>query len=136
MKENPLFALLLLPLLCAACATKPVATPPPATPAPPAAQARTLAGGGNRQEMLQALAATLQLTPEQQPQVAAILREQVAQLQAARDNAGGDRRQMLSELQRISGTTDGKLKAVLTAVQFGKYEAFKQERLRARRGGR
>ncbi|WBA44120.1 hypothetical protein [Hymenobacter canadensis] len=135
MKKTLSYPTFLLALLCVACSTtKPAATTTPAA-ASSAAQTRTSAGGGNRQEMLQELAAELKLTPEQQPQVTAILREQVGQLQAARDNAGGDRQQMMSELQRIGGATDAKMKAVLTAEQYGKYEVFKQERLRARRGG-
>lgn len=136
MKKNSFSAAVLVGLLCAACsASKPAASVPYQTPSA-ANQASATARGGERQQMLQELSTRLSLTPEQQPKVTAILQEQVAQLQQARANAGGDRQQMIGELRRVSGATDDKMKAVLTPEQYGQYQTYKQEQLRARRAQR
>ncbi|WP_426491583.1 hypothetical protein [Hymenobacter sp. 102] len=97
----------------------------PAEGEQPAGQGRS--GRGNR---MAALAQELNLTPEQQTQVTAIWQEQMQAMQTARaNNQSGDRAALRQQMQTQRAATDAKLKEVLTAEQYQKYQMKQQERL-------
>lgn len=87
--------------------------------------------GGGRGNLLADMTKELNLTADQQTQVAAIQQEQRQQMQRLR--AGGettDRQARMQQMRALEQSTDTKLQGVLTPEQFQQYQAKKQERMR------
>jgi Spy/CpxP family protein refolding chaperone len=72
---------------------------------------------------LNRLTEQLKLTDEQKPKVKAVLEEQDKQRQAARDLSAEERR---SKMQAMREETNKKMKEILTAEQFKKFEDSQQ----------
>ena len=53
--------------------------------------------------------------------------ESQEQIQAIRNNSGGDRRQMFQEMRTLTQETDNKLKTILDDEQYKIYETFKEK---------
>lgn len=104
--------------------------------APPAASPTERAGtrpttgraDGGPDQMLRQLTAGLDLTADQQPQVDAIQQKQGQQMEALRSS--GDRSRMMSEMRRLDDEADAQYKQVLTAEQYAKLQANKQNLMR------
>jgi len=80
------------------------------------------------------LANLISLSAEQKTKIEAIEVELSKKIEAARQNAQGNREAMQAEFQKIDKTRDEKYKDVLTADQFKTY-LDKKEELRQRRPG-
>ncbi|RSK47129.1 Spy/CpxP family protein refolding chaperone [Hymenobacter rigui] len=94
--------------------------------AKPDADVRGGRGPGNR---MAEMTKDLNLTANQQTQVAAIQQEQLQQMQALRGNGGTeDREARMQQMRTLDESTDAKLKGVLTPEQFQQYQAAKQNR--------
>jgi len=65
----------------------------------------------------------LNLTPEQQPKVKAVLEERAKKVTEVRSDSTIPRDQLRSKMQAIDDETTHKLQAILTPDQFKKYEA-------------
>lgn len=95
----------------------------PAAPTPPPARR---AGGGrmSAEAQLKDLTEKLTLTAEQQPKVKAVLEEQIKARQAARDLTTAEERPAKMKAMREENTK--KMKEILTADQFTKYEEIQK----------
>lgn len=80
-----------------------------------------------RQQQRQQLLADLNLRDDQKIEVEKILKESQEQMQAIRNNSGGDRRQMFQEMRTLTQETDNKLKTILDDEQYKIYETFKEK---------
>ncbi|QNE41138.1 hypothetical protein F1C16_16980 [Hymenobacter sp. NBH84] len=77
----------------------------------------------------------LQLRPDQQVRVRAILSSTVEQVKNAQQKNANNRTALLTELKRINTSSESQLKAALTPEQFKQYQLKKrsmQEQMRAR----
>ncbi|MBW3131006.1 hypothetical protein [Hymenobacter profundi] len=77
----------------------------------------------------------LQLRPDQQTRVRAILSATVEQVKDAQQKNANNRTALLTELKRINTSSESQLKAALTPEQFKQYQLKKrsmQEQMRAR----
>lgn len=77
----------------------------------------------------------LQLRPDQQVRVRAILSATVEQVKDAQQKNANNRTALLTELKRINTSSESQLKATLTPEQFRQYQLKKrsmQEQMRAR----
>ncbi|MBM3864728.1 MAG: hypothetical protein FJ381_02365 [Verrucomicrobia bacterium] len=80
-------------------------------------------------ERLQATLAELNLTPEQKERLTPVLRAELEQLAALRGEQSLTVRERLQRLKAVQEETAPKVKAILTAEQFVKWE---QQRAKAR----
>ena len=98
--------------------------PPPAAgdknPAPPPPGWRR----GAMRNRLQHLSETLNLTQEQQDQVAAILKDHAAQIQGLRDDEARSREERRAKLEAIGQEVRTKIRAALTPEQQTKFDAM------------
>jgi Spy/CpxP family protein refolding chaperone len=76
----------------------------------------------------------LTLKPAQLDSIKKFDQEFFAKQRVAREKAGDDREKMRDEFTKLRNQQTEKIKSVLTAEQFKKYQAY-QEKLRERRGG-
>lgn len=95
--------------------------PAPTTPPPPARRA----GGGrlSAEAQLKDLTEKLTLTAEQQPKVKAVLEERVKAMQGARDLTPEERQ---AKMKALREENTKKMKEILTADQFTKYEEIQK----------
>ena len=91
-------------------------------------------GGGRPtvEQQLEQMTTDLNLTDDQKPKVKVVLEDYAKKRQEL--SAGGDRNQASEKAQPIRDERTKKLKEILTAEQFGKYEKAQEER-RSRMGG-
>ncbi len=129
-------------LLLAALALTTAAAHAQTTPAAPATQTAPLNSGAMRspeqqsQNQAQRLAKELNLTADQQTKVQQLMLTQRQEMQAAIQNAGGDRRAMGQAMRAGRDKFDGQLKTVLNADQYTKYQQImtqRREQMRERR---
>ncbi len=97
--------------------------------------------GGPAGEQLQMLIDRLGLTDAQIEQIAPILTETHEKMQALRQNASGNRREMFGKMRKIRDAQDKKIEALLTDDQKKIFKEIKKERQKERarrrpRGGR
>jgi len=78
---------------------------------------------------------SLELTAEQLPNVEKLNLEYAGKMKEARDQAGDDREAMRSTMTEMMKEKDVKMKKILTADQWTKFEADRKERIQNRRGG-
>ena len=78
---------------------------------------------------------SLELTAGQLPKVEKLNLEYAEKMKEARDQAGEDREAMRSKMMEMIKEKDAKLKEILTAEQWTKFEADRKERMQNRRGG-
>lgn len=90
-------------------------------------------GQGVEQQMTR-LTEQLKLTDEQKPKVKAVLDEQDKKIMELRGNTGTAPEDRRAKLQSIREDSNKKLKEVLTAEQFTKYEELQRQQ-RGRRAG-
>lgn len=64
----------------------------------------------------------LKLTTEQTPKLQVILLAQAEKMMKVFEEGNGDREAMMASMQKMQTETSGKVKEVLTAEQFKKYE--------------
>jgi Spy/CpxP family protein refolding chaperone len=76
------------------------------------------------------LSEALTLTAEQKPKVKAILDEQMKKTRELRTDSASTPEDRRSKMQAIRQEANKKMKEVLTAEQFKKYEEFRQQRSR------
>lgn len=77
----------------------------------------------------------LQLRPDQQIRVRAILSTTVEQVKAAQQRNSNNRTALLTELKQINTSSESQLKAALTPVQYQQYQLKKrsmQEQMRSK----
>jgi len=79
-------------------------------------------------EQLQLLIDRLGLTDAQIEQIAPILTETHEKMQALRQNASGNRREMFGKMRKIRDAQDKKIEALLTGEQKKIYKEIKKER--------
>jgi Spy/CpxP family protein refolding chaperone len=97
---------------------------------------------GSADREISALKERLKLTDEQVAQIQPILESFREQMQEMRENSGGDREQMRSQMRSIMQERDKKIEAILTESQQKEYQKYIQERReewgkrRGQRGGR
>jgi protein CpxP len=82
-------------------------------------------GGPGGQEYFNKLAEDLKLTAEQKPKVEAVLKEQREKMRGLRDLSQDERRE---KFKAIHEETAKKLKDILTAEQFAKWEKMRAQR--------
>ena len=90
-------------------------------------------GGGGRQtveQQLEQMSTALSLTDAQKPKVKAVLEDSSKKRQELMSGGSPDQEKM----QALRDEQTKKMKAILTAEQFGKYEKAQEER-RSRMGG-
>ena len=105
----------------------------PAAPTPPPAPARRAGAGRMAPEaQLKDLTEKLTLTAEQQPKVKAVLEEQMKARTAARDLTPEERP---AKAKAMREETTKKMKEILTADQFTKYEELMKTQRGPRNGG-
>ena len=74
------------------------------------------------------LTEALNLTPEQQPKVKAVLEERTKKTTEVRTDSTIPKDQLRSKMQAIQDEANHKLHAILTPEQFKKYEAWQGQR--------
>ncbi len=98
------------------------------------AQSTTNAPGGRRAGMrgveaqVTALNEHLKLTDEQKPKIKTLLEEQNKKITELRGDSAVSQEDRRAKMQAIRADTSKKMKEVLTADQFKKYEEFLKER--------
>ena len=100
------------------------------------------APGANKQEMaakLEQISQTLQLTPQQKQEILPILKQEIPQLQAVKNNASLGPLQKAMQLKQISTATDAKVMPILNPEQQQKWQAMReqerQQMIQKREGG-
>jgi Spy/CpxP family protein refolding chaperone len=78
---------------------------------------------------------SLELTAEQLSEVEKLNLEYAEKMKEAREQAGDDREAMRSAMMEMVKAKDVKMKKILTAEQWTKFEAERKERMQNRRGG-
>jgi Spy/CpxP family protein refolding chaperone len=96
-----------------------------AKPAAPEAGPRAGQRGEMAKERLAKLAEQLDLTAEQKTKVAAAMKEQAETLRGVREATPEERRE---KMQAARKAMDGKLKEILTAGQYAKWEKARAQR--------
>lgn len=81
--------------------------------------------GGDPKERLARIAEELKLTEDQKTKIGAALKEQADTLRGLRDTAPEERRE---KMQAARKAFDGKMKEVLSADQYAKWEKVREER--------
>lgn len=87
----------------------------------------------NVQARLQEIAQQLELTEEQKAQITPILQQELVDLKALRDNTALGRRYKLRRAQSIVETASRQVRALLTAEQQPKFDAWRAEQKEKRR---
>ena len=99
-------------------------TPPPAAgdrnPAPPPHGWRR----GAMRDRLRHLSETLNLTPEQKDQIAAIFKDHAPQIQGLRDDEARSREDQRARMQELRQDLRTKIRAILTPEQQTKFDAL------------
>jgi len=72
------------------------------------------------------------LTDKQLTDIKKIDEDYRAKMQTARENAGGDREKMRETMTKLRTEQTAKIKPLLSAEQFKKYEAFQAQRMQRR----
>lgn len=103
----------------------------PAAPTPPPAR-RAGAGRMAPEAQLKDLTEKLTLTAEQQPKVKAVLEERAKAMQGARDLSPEERQ---AKMKTLREENTKKMKEILTADQFTKYEEIQKTQRGPRNGG-
>ena len=101
--------------------------------APPAG-GRGMRGRTVEQQLTQ-LTEVLKLTDEQKPKIKAALEEQNKKMQELRGDTALSPEDLRAKRQTITQDTNKKLKEILTAEQFKKYEEWQQQQRGRGRGG-
>jgi len=73
-------------------------------------------------QMLERYTEQLSLTDEQKPKVKAVLEDTQKKMQEAMSGGGGDRTQMREKMQPVMEAQNKKMKEILTADQYKKYQ--------------
>lgn len=129
MKQNKLslFAVVALGglLACGAVARADDTTPAKPTPPPP--------GRGQR---MQQMVEKLGLTDDQKPKVEATMKDQREKMTALRDDTSLSADDRKAKVKEIMEATDAKMKTILTADQYAKWEQIRKDmRQRMQNGG-
>lgn len=99
------------------------ATPPPAggdtTPAPPR--------GGGRGAGLQGILDKLELTDAQKDKVKPVIADQREKMQALRGDTSLSREDRMAKMKEINDAVDAKLKDILTADQYAKFQELRKQ---------
>ncbi len=140
--KKSLILLAALALTTAAARAQSAPTPPPnAQPTQPSTAPLTDRGPlrlpeQQAQNQANLLARELALSPEQETKVQQVLTTQRQQMQATRQQAGGNRRAMAQAMRAGREQLETQLKGILTTDQFTKYQqllAQRREQIRERR---
>ncbi len=94
-------------------------------------------GKGGRmtvEQQMEQLSTNLNLTDEQKPKVKAVLEDTSKKMQEIFSSAGGNREEAMKKMQPVREEQTAKLKGILNADQFAKWQKMEEER-RARMGG-
>jgi protein CpxP len=94
-------------------------------PARPEGGPRAGQRGDMAKERLNKMAEELNLTADQKTKVEAVLKEQAETMRGLRDAAPEERRE---KMQAARKEIDGKIKAILTAEQYAKWEKMRAQR--------
>ena len=122
-KKTPFFLAIIIMLLLNYCASSKSNTSTSSTDNREAQKQQDL---DDRQQLL----ATLNLTPEQKPEVEAILKNSQEQMEAIK-NGSGNRQFKRQQIRSLSEETTQKLSAILDAYQMRAYKTYLQrQRLR------
>lgn len=108
-----------------------------AAPAPAAAPAAPVERRAAR-DLTDVMTDELNLLPDQQTKVRAILTSTVEQVNDAQKKHGADRAALLTDLKAINARSEGQLKQVLTATQYQQYQTKKramQAQMQSRKTG-
>jgi periplasmic protein CpxP/Spy len=89
---------------------------------------------GGRAAMGQRIADELNLTDDQKPKFREAMENQFKQMRELRDDTSLSQEQRQEKMKTIREDTDKKIKEILTADQYTKYEKLRDE-MRARKGG-
>ena len=113
-------------LACGAVARADDTTPAkPATPPP-----------GRGQQRMQQMVEKLGLTDDQKPKVEAVMKDQREKMTALRDDTALSQEDRQAKAKEIMAATDVKMKAILTADQYAKWEQIRKDmRQRMQNGG-
>ena len=123
-------AVLAAVLLAGSCALWAQADQPPAPPTGPP-QGEMRGRGPDTERELGQLTYHLSLTPDQQTQIKALLKERHSKVEALRS---GENRPSREQMQALRKDTDTKIAALLNDDQKIKFAALQQERMEHRRG--
>lgn len=123
-------AVLAAVLLAGSCALWAQADQPPAPPnGPPQGEMR--GRGPDTERELGQLTERLSLTPDQQTQIKALLKERHSKVEALR---AGENRPSREQMQELRKDTDAKISALLNDDQKTKFAALQQQRMEHRGG--
>jgi len=89
-------------------------------------------GGAGR---MQAMLDKLNLTDDQKPKVKAVMDDQREKMMALRDDSSLSQEDRRAKFKAISDATDAKLKEILTADQYTKWEEMRKQMMQRRRNG-
>ena len=89
--------------------------------------------GGDAKERLAKISEELKLTSDQKTKVEAAMKEQAETMRGLRDATQEERRE---KMQAARKAFEGKMKEILTAEQYTKWEKIRQERGPGGQGGR
>jgi len=84
----------------------------------------------NRGAKLQAISQQLNLTPQQKAKVLPILADEAPKVEAVKNNSSLSGIQKVQQLRAIHQQTDPQMKAILSAAQYQKLQAIRQEAIR------
>jgi Spy/CpxP family protein refolding chaperone len=123
-------AVLAAVLLAGSCALWAQSDQPPAPPnGPPQGEMR--GRGPNAEREIGQLSQTLSLTPDQQTQIKALLKERHSKVEALRSS---ENRPSREQMQAIRKDTNTKISALLNDDQKTKFAAWQQQRMERGRG--
>jgi protein CpxP len=91
--------------------------------------------GGNPEARLDRMAKDLNLTDDQKAKLKTIFEDETAKMKSLREDTSVSREDRRTKVQDIRKDTDAKVKAVLNADQFAKWEKQRAERGPRRRQG-
>ncbi|MBV8069527.1 MAG: hypothetical protein JO270_06445 [Acidobacteriaceae bacterium] len=99
--------------------------------APQSSFAQQAAGAGpSKQEMaakLEKISAALQLTPQQKKQILPILKQEIPQVEAVKNNTSLPPMQKAMQLKQISTATDAKITPILNPEQQQKWQIMREQ---------
>jgi periplasmic protein CpxP/Spy len=104
-------------------------------PGGPGARQGNGARGRNAEQQLAQYSEQLKLTDAQKPKVKAALEEQTKKLQELRGDTTMSQQDRRAKMQTIREDLDKKMKEILTADQYKKYEELQQQNRGRRQGG-
>ncbi|MBC6991129.1 hypothetical protein [Hymenobacter sp. BT491] len=124
---RPLLALFLLVLLTFGCARHKKGKNATATAEPVRTEAAAPAVAPTAaRDLTDVMTDELQLRPDQQVKVRAILSSTVTQVNDAQKQFAGNRTGLMTELKRINASSEGQLRQVLTPTQYKNYQVKKR----------